>query len=157
MVQDGPYSRAIRRMYVRNHHRGLRRRRDVERGGADDMSAAETRICLAGCSRRVTRAVRRPATRTRARQTLVLTADAGRGEVQSQPQYQGECDSTNDARMPTMGHGPVSIAHRAYLLPAVRALDRRHGFLTALTAMRISTARSPLSGDAPYLTRTLSY
>lgn len=158
MVQDGSYTRAIRRMDVRNQHRFLVWRRDMDHSGADDQGAAETRIRLSGLRRSPrTRAVRRPATLCGTGSLLVLAACAGSGVVESEPHYQGESDSTNDAGVPIVGHGPVSIAHRACPLFFGHVPDWRHCFLTAFTTMRISVARGPLSADAAYLTRTLSY
>ena len=70
---------------------------------------------------------------------------------------QDECDSANDGSQPIVGHGPVSIAHRARPLHSRPVLDRRHCFRTPCTTIRISVARGPRSADAAYLTRTLSY
>lgn len=123
----------------------------MERRGADNVGAAETRICLNGLSRTVHWAVGRPVARTRVRHTPVLAADALRGEVHSQPQDQSECGSADDTGVPILGHGPVSIAHRA-CRPSFRHVPaRRHGFLTAFTTMRISAARGALVCRSPVL------
>jgi hypothetical protein len=57
------------------------------------------------------------------------------------------------------GGGPRTDEYSSPGVPASfrHVPERRHGFLTAFTTMRISAARGPLSADAPYLTRTLSY